>query len=218
VPTPTDAQLLEYGDWVFRYRPAAGAPSRLLLMVHGLSGDENSMWIFTRSLPAQTAAIAPRGLSAYPNGGFTWRRSTPTVPYLPVMDELRGSAEALIGFMDEWPGEMGLDARQFDLMGFSQGAALCYTIAILHPERIRALAILSGFIPDGADGLLSSRPLDGKPIFISHGRQDDMVPVERARNAVALLQGSGAQVTYCETDGGHKVSAECFAGLSKFLH
>jgi phospholipase/carboxylesterase len=100
------------------------------------------------------------------------------------------------------------------LIGFSQGAALCYTLALLHPERIRALAALSGFMPGGAEDLLAKRPLAGKPVFVAHGRQDNKIPVEQARRSVALLEGSGAQVTYCESDGGHKISADCLTWLA----
>jgi phospholipase/carboxylesterase len=65
-----------------------------------------------------------------------------------------------------------------ELIGFSQGAALSNTLALLHPERIQALAALSGFMPRGAEDLFGRRPLVGKSVFIAHGRQDYMIPVE----------------------------------------
>jgi hypothetical protein len=40
-----------------------------------------------------------------------------------------------------------------------------------------------------------------------------MIPVEKARRSVTLLEGSGARVTYCESDGGYKVSGDCFKWL-----
>jgi phospholipase/carboxylesterase len=112
---------------------------------------------------------------------------------------------------------MGVSTNQIDLVGFSQGAALSYTLAILHPERIRAIAALSGFMPGNVEDLLMKQPLAGKPVYISHGRQDNMIPVEQARECVALLEDSGARITYCESDGGHKVSADCFIGLADFF-
>jgi phospholipase/carboxylesterase len=212
-----DAELLKFRDWIFRFRPAQSTPSRLLLMIHGLSGDENSMWIFARNLPENVAVVAPRGIHLAREGGYTWRKVRPDMQGLPVIEELRPSADALIGFVNDWSKTVGITANQIDLIGFSQGAALTYTTAILHPDRIRALAALSGFIPRGAEKILSTGVLKGKSIFVSHGRQDDMVPVELARRSVALLEGSGALVKYCETDGGHKVSADCFPGLKEIF-
>jgi len=214
VPTVIDAELREFREWIFRFRPATAAPSRLLVLLHGWTGDENSMWVFARKLPAQVAVLAPRGSYVAPEGGYTWREIRPGTWGLPVMDDLRASAEALIGFVDDWSQAAGVSPNQIDLIGFSQGAALSYTLALLHPERIRALVALSGFMPGGAEDLLARRPLAGKPVFVAHGRQDNMIPVEQAHRSVALLEGSGARVTYCESDGGHKVSADCFTGLA----
>ncbi len=211
--TVIDAELREFRDWRFRFRPARNTPAQLLLLVHGLSGDENSMWVFARNLPGKFAVLAPRGIHLAREGGYTWRKVRPDMHGLPVMEELRPSANALINFVDDWSKTEGITANQINLIGFSQGAALTYTIAILHPDRIRALAALSGFIPRGAEDLVSAGILAGKPIYVTHGRQDDMVPVELARMSVALLEASGAKVKYCETDGGHKVSAECFSDL-----
>jgi phospholipase/carboxylesterase len=212
-----DAELREFREWIFRFRPATVGPSRLLVLLHGWTGDENSMWVFARKLPAQVAVLAPRGPYIAPDGGYTWCEIRPGTWCLPVMDDLRPSAEALIGFVDDWSQATGVSANLIDLIGFSQGAALSYTLALLHPERIRALAALSGFMPDGAENLIARRPLAEKPVFVAHGRQDNMIPVEQARRSVALLQGSGAKVTYCESDGGHKVSADCFTGLAEIF-
>jgi phospholipase/carboxylesterase len=217
VPTRIDAELREFRDWTFRFRPAASQPARLLVLIHGWTGDENSMWVFAHQLPPQEAVLAPRAPYSAPEGGYTWREIIPGTWGLPGIDDLRPSAEALIGFIDDFSASVGMTVRQIDLVGFSQGAALSYTLAILHPERIRVLAALSGFLPQGADGLLASRSLAGKPFFVAHGRQDNMIPVEQARKAVKLLESSGAKVTYCESDGGHKVSAECFTGLAELF-
>ena len=101
-------------------------------------------------------------------------------------------------------------------MGFSQGAALAYTMAMMYPERIASLAGLSGFLPDGATTWLGPNRLKGLPVFIAHGTEDELVPIERARLSVELLEKAGATVTYCEDNVGHKLSAKCFRGLEAF--
>ena len=215
--TKTDAEIHEFRDWVFRYRPGLGAPAHFLLMLHGWTGDENSMWYFARTIPEQTAILAPRAPYPAPEGGYTWRSVTPGTWGYPTVDDLRPAAEAFLGFVDGWAHSLGLDPHPFDLVGFSQGAALSYVITILHPKLVRTLTALSGFMPGGADGLMIPNLLEGKPVFVAHGRQDDMVPVEKAHRSVDLLEKSGALVTYCESDGGHKVSRECLKGMELFF-
>jgi phospholipase/carboxylesterase len=94
---------------------------------------------------------------------------------------------------------------------------LGYSFTLLHPERINAVVGLSGFLPDGVMPYIREHPLIDKPIFVTHGTQDELVPIERARRSVELLQEAGAQVTFCEDDVGHKLSADCFQGMQRFF-
>ena len=66
------------------------------------------------------------------------------------------------------------------------------------------------------DDFLARRVMAGKPFFVAHGTQDKLVPVERARASIELLEQAGAQVTFCEAEVGHKVSLECLHGLEAF--
>jgi phospholipase/carboxylesterase len=189
-------------------------PSRLLILLHGWTGDENSLWFLTQNLPRHLIVLAPRGLHIAPEGGYTWRKIQPGTWGSPGMIELRPPAEALIKFIDSWSQFNRVEARQIDIIGFSQGAALAYTLLFLHPKRIRALAALSGFMPEGAVELIENTPLAGKQFFIAHGRQDSMIPINQARRSVALLEGSGAQVSYFESDTGHKINPDCVSAMA----
>jgi phospholipase/carboxylesterase len=110
-----------------------------------------------------------------------------------------------------------LEADTFDLMGFCQGAAMCNLLAFLYPHRIRKTGILAGFVPSGLEELVTKRPLEGKPFFVTHGTKDEMVSIDRARASIELLEQAGAQVTYCEDEVGHKVSVTCLRALRNFL-
>jgi phospholipase/carboxylesterase len=89
-------------------------------------------------------------------------------------------------------------------------------MAIDRPERIASVAGLSGFLPEGTSTWLSNERLKGLPIFIAHGTEDELVPVNKARLSVDQLEKAGADVTYCEDEVGHKLSAKCFRGLEAF--
>jgi phospholipase/carboxylesterase len=110
-----------------------------------------------------------------------------------------------------------VDSRQVDLLGFSQGAAMCVTFALAYPSRARRIGILAGFAPPGAEKLAPDRPLEGKQIFVAHGAQDQIVRVEYARLTVEFLKSCGAEVTYCESETGHKLGAECRPALAAFF-
>ncbi len=214
---PNDSQLTQFQGWTLRLRPASEPPARLMLMLHGWTGDENSMWVFGRDLPPNDLLLAPRAPHAAQPGGYSWRPYIEGTYGQPSAGMMRPSAEALIRLVDEYSASVGVDAAQFDALGFSQGAAMANLLALLYPQRIRRVGVLAGFVPGGLDELAAARPLAGKPFFVAHGTQDELVPIERARQSIALLETAGAQVTYCQAEVGHKVSADCMRALKKFF-
>jgi phospholipase/carboxylesterase len=104
-----------------------------------------------------------------------------------------------------------------DVMGFSQGAALVYTLLLKHPQRIRRAAALAGFLPADAKETLHPELLAGKQVFIAHGTQDATIPVSRALQAIDVLKDAGADITYCEESVGHKLGMDCYRRLGEFF-
>lgn len=226
-------ELISGDGWVFRVRvPEGEGPHPVLILLHGWTGDEDVMWVFASRLPDHYLMLAPRGRYESKLGGYGWypdaRRDWPEVT------DFQESARELIEFLDgmkneaarklagneaqkqAWEALSRGDFTKVSLVGFSQGAALSYVLSLTHPERIQVVAGLAGFMPENAESLVENQPLRGKDIFVTHGSKDDIVPVERARNAVDLLERAGAKVTYCEEEVGHKLSAPCFNALKQF--
>ena len=209
-----DERTITVDQLVMKIRQPDGAgPFPVLLMIHGWTGNENSMWVFAPRLPTNSLLIAPRGLFTTTGAGYSWYPKLDK--HLPGFDNFSTSVEKLFSTVSAQNFPMG-DFSAMHLVGFSQGAALAYAMAIHHPQQVASLAGLSGFLPDGASAWLQAGRLAGMPTFIAHGTQDERVPVERARAAVAQLEQAGASVIYCEDDVGHKLSAKCFHGLEAF--
>jgi phospholipase/carboxylesterase len=211
---------MTYNGWTMRVRHAMEEPARFMLLLHGWTGDENSMWIFTNRFPADMWIAAPRAPHASKEGGYSWRplHSVQDSGWgLPTLSDLKPAAEGLIRLVDNVSASAGVDASQFEVAGFSQGGALANVLTLLYPQRIRKAAVLAGFMPAGVDDLLERRALAGKHFFVAHGTQDNLVPFERARGSIELLEKGGAQVTFCEAEVGHKLSADCLRALEAFF-
>jgi phospholipase/carboxylesterase len=218
VQTAINTELIAYQNWTLRVRPSTNPNARLLVLIHGLTGDENSMWVFARRLsPENFWIIAPRAPYSAETSGFSWRPPHTLTGGMSTIPMLRPVVDGLINFIDEYSASVKIDTTQFDLMGFSQGAAIVNLVGMLYPQRVRKMAVLSGFIPSGIRELIATKPLTGKEIFVAHGIQDDMVPVEQARISVGLLEQAGAHTTYCEDEGGHRVSRACMSALENYL-
>ena len=215
--TQTTTETIEFNGWTLRIRPAETENPRLLLMIHGWTGNENSMWVFTKKFPADYWIIAPRAPHPADPQGFSWRPPQPSTFGRPSLETLSPSAEALIRLVDEYSASVKIEAQQFDAIGFSQGAAMVNVLGMLYPERVRKMGVLAGFVPSGLEAYADKRVLEGKRIFVAHGTQDEMVPIDRARASMEVLEQAGASVTYCEDEVGHKLSSTCLRALENYL-
>jgi phospholipase/carboxylesterase len=210
----TEHGLIKFENWTLRVRPGTG--KRMILLLHGWTGDENSMSIFTRNFPAESWILSPRAPYSANPSGFSWRAPTAQGGW-PTVDLMRPSITALIELVERFADVNRLDASSFDVAGFSQGGALTFLFGLLHPARVRKMGVLAGFAPQETEKILKPDLLLGKNIFLAHGTLDKMVPIEAARHAIQLLESAGAKVTYCESEIGHKLSADCLRALEVYL-
>lgn len=208
---------LSIGPWTLKLRipeKIDGAPVYLLL--HGWTGNENSMWVFTNKLDSDAFVVSPRGLfpSTHPEyEGFSWVQDSKGK--WPGRDDFAASAGKLTELLDALADRFPADFHQKNLVGFSQGAALAGECLFSNPDHINRLAMLSGFLPEGT--FSSDVNLINKKIFIGHGSRDETVPLEKAQEAGLLFEAAGAIVSRCFTDVGHRLGAECFRGFNHFF-
>ena len=195
------------------YRLRRGQPhDALIVMLHGLSGDENAMWIFDHALPRSATVIAPRAPYASELGGYSWVRSAVRDDLDQV--DLQEAIEHLPRFITEVVTLTEVDPQQVIVMGFSQGAALSYALSLAHPEWVRGVIALAGFLP--ANSLGATRDVHRLSYLIIHGTHDEAVPIDRAREARSVLESHGATVECHEHRVGHKVSAQGMKEIARW--
>ena len=101
MPDETNTHQMTYNGWVMRVRHAAQEPARFLLLLHGWTGDENSMWVFASKAPEDVWIAAPRAPHAAEQGGYSWRTLHPGTWGLPTLNDLKPAADSLIRLVDE---------------------------------------------------------------------------------------------------------------------
>jgi len=114
--------------------------------------------------------------------------------------------------------ERGVPAGRILLAGFSQGGVIALCTALRHPERLAGVLGLSTFLPAEAliEGDLSSANA-GLPVFMGHGDEDPMIPIEWAEAARDRLQTLGYPVTWKSYPMAHQVCAEEIADLGAWI-
>ncbi len=209
------SEVLLYNNWILRLHTAYRPESRLMLMIHGWTGDENSMLIFQREMPDDYWIIAPRGPLETGEGGYGWIGHRPGRDA--TLEAFEPPAQALHRLIENLRVDYQLGNRPLDVVGFSQGAALSLTFAFLYPQVVRKVAVLAGFLPYLPENYQPSRPFSQINFFVAHGTHDDIVPIERAEEVVYFLEQQHATVQFCKAPVSHRISAGCFKQLGQFF-
>ena len=211
-----ETEKYEQNDLVMRYRPPENKNStKLLILLHGWTGNEDVMWIFARNVPEDRWIIAPRGIISAPEGGYGWAEVK--AGEQPSLFEFHQAVDSLLSKIERWSVGTQVDTSHFALMGFSQGAIMSYALTFLYPQKVDSVAALAGYFPSSWMDAGHAKAIKGIPFYIAHGTQDETVPISLARKSVSTLEKAGAAVTYCESEAGHKLSMACLHGLDDFL-
>jgi phospholipase/carboxylesterase len=185
--------------------PDAPGPHPTVVMLHGRAGSEEDMWVFRPSVPEGWLLVAPRGLHA-DDAGFAWHPPLPELwPSLGAFDE---AVLALRRFLLALPEIYGADPERVYLMGFSQGAALSYALAMAYRQLVQGIAGLVGFVPTRTENAVETAALQDLPIFMAVGKRDRFIPFERAKRCAETLREAGADLTYRVYDVGHRLPAD----------
>jgi phospholipase/carboxylesterase len=112
----------------------------------------------------------------------------------------------------------GVAAQRIVLAGFSQGGAVALHTGLRHGERLAGILALSTYLPlAGSLAPEHSAANLGVPLFMAHGRFDDIIPIERARQSRVALEGLGCKLEWREYAMPHAVCGEEIADIAAWL-
>jgi phospholipase/carboxylesterase len=186
-----------------------------LILLHGRGADEEDLIDLTRHYDPRFLVISARAPVALPYGGYTWYDVGHAGSPEPLT--FRSSCEKLWQFTDDALAAYPVDPAQVYLLGFSMGSVMSYALSLARPALIRGVVAQSGYVPEGTHLEFRWGETGHMEYFISHGTEDDVIPVSFARRARELFAGSRAAVTYREYPGGHTITEECVRDSAAFL-
>ena len=133
------------------------------------------------------------------------------------VDGLRDS-EAHIRRLIERENARGVPSERIVLAGFSQGGAVALQTGLRYPERLAGIMALSTYLPL-PEALASERSEANRqvPIFMAHGRWDQVVAYPFGRQSADVLEELGYAVDWRDYQMEHNVTMEEVRDIAAWL-
>ncbi len=210
---------------------AGNGPVVILLHGFGAPGDDLvSLWR-TLAAPRGTRFVfpeAPIDLGPRYMGGRAWwaidlearmRRQAAGEPpdIVQVPDGLAASRAKVTALLAEVDHVLQPPPGKLVLGGFSQGAMLSLDVALHSPSALAGLVLLSGTHIAANEWAPRFEQRRGTPVFMSHGRIDELLPFPIAEGLRDQLIAHGLPVQWVAFQGGHGIPAGVVDGVGAFL-
>jgi phospholipase/carboxylesterase len=202
-------------------------PQGTVIWMHGLGADGWDFVPIVRELPlpegTQLRFIFPHAPTrpVTINNGYVMRAwydiAMNDIARLPDERGIRESQLAIERLIAR-ERERGIDPARVVLAGFSQGGAIALQVGLRHANRLAGIVALSTYLTleDSLDAEGSSAN-KATPIFMAHGTQDAVVPLQLAEVSRATLEKRGYSVEWQTWPMPHAVCAEEIEAVAQFI-
>lgn len=115
--------------------------------------------------------------------------------------------------------ENGIPASNIILAGFSQGCAIALFAGLTQGLMLGGIIALSGYLPilpENANKL--DKSLSSMPIFIGHGKFDEVIDIQYAQDSKKLLEQSGFSPEWKVYDVAHGLNINEINDISSWLN
>jgi len=199
------------------FRKPDSDPVPMVILIHGRGADMNDLADLAPMFDTADGCRfvfpnAPKPFEAMPGMtfGWTWFDGWP-----PIHESVVESREEMLRFIDEITEQYPTPEGKLIVAGFSQGALMALDSGLRTKKKIAGIIAMSG-------GLYEQELIDlsihkSLPVLIAHGSADDVVPVNYARRARAVLENAGLDVEYHEYPMAHQVAMEEAEDVKGFI-
>lgn len=176
-------------------QPAPVHPTALLVLLHGVGGNETNLANLADTLDPDTLVVMPRGPLTLGAGQYAWFQVnfSATGPQINAA-QAEHSRQTLVQFVEQLQVRYGIAPEKTAIAGFSQGGILSASVGLSAPERVAGFGLLSGrILPELQPHLADRARLANLRAFVGHGEHDSKLPVVWAQRADQLLNELGVQ-------------------------
>jgi len=191
----------------------------LVILLHGVGGNEQNLFSFAPELPDNFVVVSARGPLTFGPNSFAWFQVDFSTGKPQInAEQAEKSRLLLIDFITDLKSEINFNPDEVYLMGFSQGGIMSYSVALTAPEKVKGIAVMSGrLLPEIKPFIADEKRLENLKIFISHGKQDAVLNYQYALDASDFLKTKNLNPNFHSYEEGHTVNKQMFDDVNLWL-
>lgn len=185
--------------------------------MHGRDALAETIFSVEHLLPKSFHIVSIRATYKSPGEGYEWFKPYDYDHPLESFDEehFRESVDLATETIQSVMSERGIAGDQLHLLGFSQGAAMCYFLGLEGKLKPKGVVPMSGFFP---------RPIEAwstvnttASYLVTHGTEDKVVSASESKYGVEFLKRYNIAAEYYEYKGRHKMTLPLLKHVREWL-
>ena len=191
----------------------------LLILMHGYGSNEKDLFAWADYLDERLLIVCPRGPKDMGNGRYSWFELLPSELGLRYKsEEVIQTANDIATFAYQISEKYNVNKDKIFLGGFSQGAILSLGTGVMFEDKFAGIICLSGSFYREFGSLLNQRKNPSAlNVFLSHGRNDTVLPFKEVEDYVKFIRDKGGTVEAKYYDSAHAVSAQNLKDMIAWL-
>lgn len=198
---------------VYSVNASDGSQARppVLILLHGYGSNESDLLDLAKAFDPSFTTITLRGPRTISQGAYAWY-DLQVGGGARVYDYAQAvkSRNIILSFISNACKTLNLDSNRAFVMGFSQGAIMCYELALSANGKIAGIVPLSGRMMDETKKLpIKWEKLADLQVFIGHGSSDNVLALEESTKAEAFLKaGKLKNIVFKTYQMAHSISGQ----------
>ena len=213
------ATKYEFTQLIREAQVTDGAPSALLVLMHGLGSNEKDLYQLAKQLDPRYMVVTLRAPHEIGQDRYSWydlQRNGKDFSY--SFDMLKNSRSKVINHIKLLLQEYKIDEDQIYVGGFSQGAIMSLAISLTHSDLIDGAVVLSGDLYDEVESELTNYKIDPElKIYMSHGRNDQVLPFAEAEKDAKFLEKLDINFESNWFNTAHTIGRENYISMNQWL-
>ena len=203
--TPDGAGMLSFLE-----RPASPASTSpwLLVLMHGVGSNEEDLFGLAPAVPPQFHVLSLRAPYVMGPSSYAWFQFSVGRDGSRVIDAVqeRTSRKRVADAVQAHAKRLGIPSGRVVVGGFSQGGIMSLSLLLTQPQLLHAVLVMhSRLLPEAVADAAPAAALAGHKAWVSHGLQDNVIPLANAHAVRAYLEATPVDLSYAEFPGAHEI-------------